>query len=56
MMPEAVFPLTTPDGQPLFRDGDDEAELVVRIYEREGRVTWPIPASIRERAQTLTRR
>jgi hypothetical protein len=42
-----VFPRQTAAGEPLFRDTDREAELVVRIYEREGRVTWPIPASIR---------
>ena len=28
-------------------DGDSEVELVVRIYEKEGRVTWPIPSSAR---------
>jgi hypothetical protein len=44
-----IFSLTAPDGQPLFRDTDPEAELVVRIRDREGRVTWPIPPSIRTR-------
>lgn len=45
-----VFPLSTPDGEPLFRDDDGEAELVVRIYDKVGRVRWPIPDSIRRRA------
>jgi hypothetical protein len=42
-----VFPLTHADGKPLFAAGDTEAELVVRITGREGRVRWPIPPSIR---------
>lgn len=42
-----VFPLKHPDGTALFGPGDDEAELVVRIADREGRVKWPIPASLR---------
>lgn len=44
-----VFPLRTESGEPLFDEGTQEAELVVRIYEKEGRVSWPVPASIRER-------
>lgn len=42
-----VFPLRHEDGKPLFGPGDAEAELVVRIADREGRVKWPIPASLR---------
>ena len=42
-----VFPLTHPDGQPLFDPTDTQAELVVRITDREGRVRWPIPSSLR---------
>ncbi|MDP2322011.1 MAG: hypothetical protein Q8O42_22065 [Acidobacteriota bacterium] len=41
-----VFSLRHDDGKPLFGPGDAEAELVVRIADREGRVKWPIPASI----------
>lgn len=44
-----VFPLKHPDGAPLFSAADVEAELVVRIADREGRVKWPIPASLRSR-------
>jgi hypothetical protein len=42
-----VFPLTNPDGKPLFARDDTHAELVVRIADREGRVKWPIPESVR---------
>lgn len=44
-----VFPLRTADGQPLFSQADQEAELVVRIYDRVGKVRWPIPESIRRK-------
>ncbi len=44
-----VFPLRHPDGAPLFDASATEAELVVRIADREGRVKWPIPASLRAR-------
>ena len=44
-----VFPLTHQDGSPLFSAADAEAELVVRIADREGRVKWPIPASVKSR-------
>ncbi len=42
-----VFPLRTESGRPLFPEGVAEAELVVRIYNKEGRVRWPVPASAR---------
>jgi hypothetical protein len=42
------FPLER-DGVPLFDSEDREAELVVRIEGKEGRVTWTIPPSIRTR-------
>lgn len=48
-----VFPLVRPDGDPLFGDGDREAELVVRIQGKEGRVSWSIPRSIRERSREI---
>lgn len=40
-----TFPLGK-DGTPLFDKAGGAAELVVRIYEKEGRVEWPVPASI----------
>jgi hypothetical protein len=45
-----VFPLTTAEGKPLFPGDAATAELVVRIYNREGSVTWAIPPSVRDRA------
>ena len=47
-----VFPLTTEAGRPLFGAADREAELLVRIYNREGAVTWPVPADVRARLAT----
>lgn len=44
------FPLQTEDGRPLFEPSDVEAELLVRIYNREGAVTWTIPSDVRTRA------
>lgn len=42
-----VFPLKTETGEPLFRPTDVSAELIVKIYAREGSVTWPIPTAVR---------
>ena len=44
------FPLRTRDGKPLFTDGDAKAELIVRILDKEGRVSWPIPKSIKDKS------
>ena len=48
-----VFPLVDNDGEPLLSDTTKEAELIVRIYGKEGRVDWKIPASIRDRAHAI---
>jgi hypothetical protein len=42
-----TFSLTGVDGKPLFSQADQEAEVVVRILDKEGRVDWRIPDSIR---------
>jgi hypothetical protein len=42
-----VFPLKNEEGRPLFGPNATEAEVVVRIYDKEARMKWPIPASIR---------
>ncbi len=47
-----VFPLTTDTGAPLFDAADTQAELLVRIYNREGAVSWPIPVDVRARPRT----
>jgi hypothetical protein len=51
-----VFPLVTSKGELLFGDGDEEAELAVRIGGKEGRVSWLIPRSIRDRAREIQSR
>ncbi|MBA3886746.1 MAG: hypothetical protein H0X67_13590 [Acidobacteria bacterium] len=43
-----TFPLSK-DGAPLLADTDHAAELIVRIHDKEGRVEWPVPASVRGR-------
>lgn len=40
------FPVAK-DGAPLFSETDRVAEVIVRIHEKEGRVEWPIPSSVR---------
>lgn len=42
-----VFPLIRPDGATLFPPGTSQVELAVRIHNKEGRVTWPLPTSLR---------
>ena len=44
-----VFPFVTRKGEPLFPAMAREAEIVVRIYNKEGRARWRIPDSIREK-------
>ena len=47
-----VFSLGGETGKPLFPENVPEAELVVRIYNKEGRAKWPVPESIRNRRKT----
>lgn len=42
-----VFPLTHEDGAAVLPKDAVSAELAVRIYDREGKVKWPIPAAAR---------
>ena len=46
-----VFPRSGGTGAPLFPETVSEAELVVRIYNKEGRVKWPVPESIKGRSR-----
>lgn len=50
-----VFPLVDEKGAPTLPAEVVSVELVVRIYDKEGRVTWRIPPSIRERVEALRR-
>jgi len=49
-----VFRLATEKGQPILSESVKEAELVVRIYNREARVSWLVPNSIRNRTTNVT--
>ena len=40
------FPRNGPGGGPLLEAGASEAELVVRIYNKVGRVRWKIPGGL----------
>jgi hypothetical protein len=48
-----VFRLFDEKGDSIFPESAVQAELVVRIGEKEGRVSWAIPASIRARISAL---
>jgi hypothetical protein len=48
-----VFPFLNGNKKALFTEAVNECELLVRIYNKEGRVRWKVPASIRLRATAL---
>ena len=50
-----VFPLHSPEGQPLFDETTLGVELVVRIYDKEGRVDWSGPDSVLGRTEISRR-
>jgi hypothetical protein len=37
---------TTVEGKPLFGPDDRTAQLIVRIHDKDGKVEWPVPASL----------
>lgn len=43
-----VFPLKDEQGKPIWDTPPDAIELVVGIYNKEGRVTWPVSEQLRE--------
>lgn len=45
-----VFPLRTESGAPIFPIDVSEAELIVRIHDKEGRVRWRVPDAVRVRS------
>ena len=49
-----VFPLTNEKGESYLPPSVDAVELVVGIYNKEGRVSWRFPDSLRQRLQTLS--
>lgn len=51
-----AFPLVGDDGTPLMPEHAARATLIVRIYDKEGRVEWPVPFSMRDRVAALAGR
>lgn len=49
-----VFPLANEKGEPTLPPSADAVELVVGIYNKEGRVSWRLPDSLRRRLQALS--
>lgn len=49
-----VFPLTNDKGEPNLSPTVTALDLVVGIYNKEGRVSWQLPESLRQRLKTLT--
>ena len=50
-----VLPLVDGQKRPVFPDSVGEVELLVRIYNKEGRVSWAVPECIRQRTAALVR-
>ena len=48
-----AFPLTGQKGEALFQPTVDALDLVVGIYNKEGRVSWRLSESLRQRLKTL---
>jgi len=46
-----VFPAPV-GGSSLFLQSDRMLELVVRIYDKEGRVEWPVPGSVLKKTES----
>ncbi|HLG15334.1 MAG TPA: hypothetical protein VJH03_12645 [Blastocatellia bacterium] len=49
------FPVVNEKNEPLIPPSVQEVELIVGIYNKEGRATWRVPSSIRERITALTK-
>jgi len=49
-----VFPVTNLEGKPVWERAPDSIDLVVGIYNKEGRVTWPVSNSLRQRLNSLS--
>jgi len=48
-----VFPMTNNDGSLIWTSLPNSIELVVGIYNKEGRVTWPMTQPLRQRLNSL---
>ena len=48
-----IFPLVDENKKPIFSDSVTSFELMVGIYKKEGKITWPISPSMRARMKSL---
>lgn len=51
-----VFPLVNEKKEPIFPADLSEIELFVGIYAKEGRVTWKMPQSLRDKIKKLSQK
>ncbi len=51
-----IFPLVGKDKNPIFKADVSHLQLLVGIYGNEGRITWPIPESVRVRIKSLSQK
>jgi hypothetical protein len=51
-----VFPLVDENRNSLISENVSEVELMIGIYSKEGRVTWPMPESIRRKIRALSKK
>lgn len=49
-----VFPFTDANGKPVFPADVTELELIVGIYESEGRVFWTLPESVKSQIRAIS--
>ncbi|HEX8632971.1 MAG TPA: hypothetical protein VF703_02330 [Pyrinomonadaceae bacterium] len=49
-----AFPVADGQGRPLLTPSVQALELVVGIYNKAGRVSWPVSETLRQRIDTLT--
>lgn len=50
-----VFPLVDENNKPIFGVNISQIELLVGIHDKEGRVVWKMPESIRTKLDALTK-
>ena len=48
-----IFPLVDKNKRPILNDAVNSFELMVGIYKKEGKITWPISPSLRARIKAL---
>jgi hypothetical protein len=48
-----AFPLLDKNNKPVFGEQVSTIELFIGFYKKEGKITWPISTSLRDRIRTL---